>query len=445
MFTEINNIALGLGIAQSLFLAGILVQRHRKLYANRFLAALMLVYGVVLTQLLLQDLGVFQTQPLLFLLLSGFPLGAAPLHYLYARHLIHPEKRMARSEWLHFLPFLLYKLTELPLLLGPNPDIIALLAQSDTMDIPTRFFLFNWAIIAQSVVYMTATLLLLRRHATGLEDLAASLDHLRLNWLRNITLLTLFAWLLFCLEYVFYLGGMTLGPRFGVTGILGGVLVYVLGYLGLSRSEVLEAPSVHDSLRELSQYRERETHAGRKIEVGRNADRDQVIADASGVESGQGAEVGRGAGRESADPDGNSNTRYAKSGLGEDRAEEAAAQLLKLMEEDLVYTDSGLTLPQLASLVDVTPHNLSEVINTRFQQNFFDFVNSYRLRQVQRDLRDPANQNLTVLALAFDAGFNSKTSFNTIFKKHVGVTPSEYRSSTHQSASDGQPPFSRWG
>jgi hypothetical protein len=187
MYSEINNIGLGLGIAQSLFLAGILAQRHRRLYANRFLAALMLVYGVVLTQLLLQDLGIFHSHSRLFIALSALPLTAAPLHYLYARHLIHPEKRMARSEWLHLIPFLLYKLTELPLLFGPPAEVAALLAQSDTMDIPTRFFIFNWAIILQSVVYMAATLLLLRRHATGLENLASSLDHLRLNWLRNIT------------------------------------------------------------------------------------------------------------------------------------------------------------------------------------------------------------------------------------------------------------------
>ncbi|MBE0643064.1 MAG: hypothetical protein IH600_03195, partial [Bacteroidetes bacterium] len=316
MFTEINNIALGLGIAQSLFLAGILLQRHRTLYANRFLAALMLVYGVVLAQLLLQDLGVFHTHPLLYIALSGFPLTAAPMHYLYARHLIHPEKRMSRSEWLHLLPFLLYKLTELPLLLGPSSAVTALLIQSDTMDIPTRFFLFNWAIIAQSVAYMSATLLLLRRHATGLEDLVSSLDHLRLNWLRNITLITLAAWLLFFIEYSFYLEGMTLGQRFGVTGILGGVLVYVLGYLGLSRSEVLEAPTVYRPLSELSQYREQQSLRAR----GGTDAHDAVLAISV-------ARSGESVGTDTAE------ARYAKSGLGDERAEEAAALLCRLMEE----------------------------------------------------------------------------------------------------------------
>jgi AraC-like DNA-binding protein len=407
MYAEINNIALGLGIAQSLFLAGILVQRHRRLYSNRFLAALLLVYGVVLAALLLQDLGVFGTHPLLYIALSGLPFTAAPLHYLYARHLIHPEKRMSRSEWLHAIPFLLYKLTELPLLLGPSSTVSALLAQSDTMDIPLRFFLFNWAIIAQSVFYMSATLLLLRRHASGLEDFASSLDHLRLNWLRNITLLTLVAWLLFLVEYAVYLEGVTIGPRFGITGMVGGALVYVLGYLGLSRSEVLEEPSVHDSLSDLSLYRE--TKAGRASPAGSGSASAGIEHEADMEESTAAA------------------SRYAKSGLGDQRAEEAAARLVQLMDENHIFIDSGLTLPRLAEMVGVSPHNLSEVINTRFGQNFFDFVNSYRLRQVQSDLRDPAKQHFTILALAFDAGFNSKTSFNTIFKKHTGKTPSEYR------------------
>jgi AraC-like DNA-binding protein len=59
--------------------------------------------------------------------------------------------------------------------------------------------------------------------------------------------------------------------------------------------------------------------------------------------------------------------------------------------------------------------------------NFFDLVNGYRVREVQQRLEDEESRQFTILAIAFDAGFNSKTSFNTIFKKHTGMTPSEYR------------------
>jgi len=101
--------------------------------------------------------------------------------------------------------------------------------------------------------------------------------------------------------------------------------------------------------------------------------------------------------------------------------------LLQLMENEKPYVDSGLTLTQLAGRLNISPHNLSEVINTQLQQTFFDFINHYRVEQVKTDLADSQKQHYTFLALALEAGFNSKSSFNAIFKKHTGMTPSEYQ------------------
>lgn len=381
---QLSNIILVLGIAQGFFLATLLRRRHWKLYANRMLAALMTVYGVILVNLLLQDIGFHETHPKLWLLLSGLPLVTGPLHFLYARHLIHPARRWRRRDVLHLLPFIAYKLTELPLLFSPDAAVAQLLADVAGSGIPERFFWFNWSIIVQGTLYMGATLLMLYRHGRGIEQLVSSAYQLRLTWLRNITLLALLAWMLFCTEYVLYLSGVMLAERFGVSGILGGVLVYVMGYMGLSRSEVLEAPAVSASMEDVSHYREDQEEDG-------------------------------------------SAPAYAKSGLSGDRAGEAAARLRRLMEEEHIFRDGALTLPALARRMDLSPHNLSEVINTRFGQNFFDLVNSYRVREVCERLADPAAKQFTILAIAFDAGFNSKTSFNTIFKKHVGITPSAYR------------------
>ncbi len=400
VLSSINNIALILGIAQGLFLAALLRQRHWKLYANRFLAALMAAYALILLNLLAQDLGFHALHPKLWLLLSGLPLLSGPLHYLYARHLIHPDRRFGRREWLHFLPFILYKLTELPLLFG-DPDALAFILRDVTAhDMPWRFFLFNWAIIAQSLLYLGGTLIMLQRHARGLEDVVSSAHHLRLTWLRNITLLSLVAWLLFTIEFSFFLGGMTLADRFGVTGILGGVLVYVMGYLGLARSEILEAHGIAASLQDLSQYRKVQQQAGApRVSVGMDR------------------------------PKSSPSYSYSKSGLSDEAAASIEHRLRAALEEKHVYRDSALTLPKLAEQLDVSPHNLSEVINTRVGMNFFDLVNGYRVREVQRRLEDPAGRQFTVLAIAFDAGFNSKTSFNTIFKKQTGMTPSAYRES----------------
>ena len=119
--------------------------------------------------------------------------------------------------------------------------------------------------------------------------------------------------------------------------------------------------------------------------------------------------------------------KYEKSGLSTERADEIQANLLELMEKKKPYRNSELTLNELAAMISVTPHNLSEVINTRLRKNFFDFVNEHRLEDVIENLKNPGKSHIKVLSIAFDAGFNSKSTFNTIFKKQMGKTPSQFR------------------
>jgi len=97
------------------------------------------------------------------------------------------------------------------------------------------------------------------------------------------------------------------------------------------------------------------------------------------------------------------------------------------METERAYQDGELTLADLADRLETTPHKLSELLNSQLEQSFYDFVNAYRVREVQRRITDEKYRNLTVLALAMDAGFASKSTFNHVFKKHTGQTPSAYR------------------
>ena len=101
--------------------------------------------------------------------------------------------------------------------------------------------------------------------------------------------------------------------------------------------------------------------------------------------------------------------------------------LIKLMDDEKPYLDSELSLTQLAQLMNVTPHQLSYLINVSFEENFFWFVNRYRVQRVKELLLDEQNDNKTILGIAFDSGFNSKTSFNTTFKKICRQTPSEFK------------------
>ena len=100
---------------------------------------------------------------------------------------------------------------------------------------------------------------------------------------------------------------------------------------------------------------------------------------------------------------------------------------MAVMDKDRPWQDSGLTLADLAARLSTTPHNLSEVLNSQLGQTFYDFVNGYRVREVQRRITAGDARALKMLSLAMDAGFASKSTFNQVFKKHTSQTPSDFR------------------
>lgn len=100
-----------------------------------------------------------------------------------------------------------------------------------------------------------------------------------------------------------------------------------------------------------------------------------------------------------------------------------------IMKEQQPYLDSELNLIKLAEIMKMTPHQLSYIINTGFNENFFRFVNTYRVEKAKELLLSEKMNNLSILGIAFESGFNSKTSFNITFKKITGLTPSEFKKS----------------
>jgi AraC-like DNA-binding protein len=101
---------------------------------------------------------------------------------------------------------------------------------------------------------------------------------------------------------------------------------------------------------------------------------------------------------------------------------------MAIMDSERPWQDSELTLADLATRLSTTPHKLSEVLNAQVGQTFYDFVNGYRVREVQRRILAGEAERLTILSLALDAGFASKSTFNLVFKKHTGQTPSDFQS-----------------
>ncbi len=124
--------------------------------------------------------------------------------------------------------------------------------------------------------------------------------------------------------------------------------------------------------------------------------------------------------------------KYRTSTLSNKEREEYMQQILDYMETEKPYLDSELTLGKLAEELSMVSYHLSEVLNEALGKNFYDFINIYRVEAVKQFMADPKTSNLTLLGIAFDAGFNSKTAFNRAFKKATGLSPSKYRQKNTQ-------------
>jgi AraC-like DNA-binding protein len=139
---------------------------------------------------------------------------------------------------------------------------------------------------------------------------------------------------------------------------------------------------------------------------------------------------------------GEQKKKYQKSGLSAEASGELHRELTRLMTEEALYKNSELSIDELSSRLGVHPNYLSQTINTREKKNFYDFVNTYRIEEFKRLIELNKNQQFTLLSLAYDCGFSSKTSFNRYFKKATGLTPSEYAASIAGVAAAGSPRLS---
>lgn len=116
-----------------------------------------------------------------------------------------------------------------------------------------------------------------------------------------------------------------------------------------------------------------------------------------------------------------------KQGLNDTRTEEIIAKVVQAMDREKLYREPELTLQDLSNRLKFPSYQVSMAINEGMKKSFYDLVNGYRVEEAKRLLVNPKNREYTILSVGFEAGFNSKTTFNTVFKKFTGQTPTSFR------------------
>lgn len=379
-----------LGAVQGLILAGVLAVRQRNRTANRLLAVAMLAFTVYLATSVYHAAGLERVFPHFFGAAYPMPLLYGPLVYLYAVAASDRDRRLTRWDALHFAPFALAILAGLPIYVMSGPDKIALYQALQRGEIPLMIRVFDPLKLLSGVTYAAITLLFLRRHRARVKDSYSSLERVNLRWLVRLATAAAFIWAMAVMFQLTQFQPLQHGEDLITLGIA--ILVYGIGYMALRQPEIF-----------------RYNTAEYAIPV--------TAAAAPAPPAAPGAES-------APEP-----SRYERSGLSEREAQVLRTALLRAMDSDRPWKNSELTLADLAGKLATTPHKLSEVLNSQLEQTFYDFVNGYRVRYVQDRIGGQDTKNLKIFSLALDAGFASKSTFNDVFKKHTGHTPSSYRRS----------------
>ena len=375
MSFSLADILFVLVIFQLLFTSGFLFANRRgRRISNRLLGILFLVIGLNLTDNLLLIKGAYSAHPELGLWSVWFLLLLGPLLFLYTQSILYRKYQFSLSRLWHFLPFLVLGLiTEIYWLAIGRDGRHQMLLQIAARQTPAYQ---QWApvlIFVQFFLYMFASYRLIGRFKRAAADTFSDYRRTDIRWLSNTLY---FFTAIMTLAAANSLIGLTSfagywWPVFLVATGLVWVYVNVLLLRALSHSEIFAVVEEEDARERRAQW---------------EADGER------------------------------------KGGW-----EGALSQIRGHMETQRPWLDPDLTLEQLAGQLKIRPKQLSQAINDGQNQNFFEFVNTYRIGEAKRLLTNPVDKKITVLEVLYEVGFNSKSSFNTVFKKQTGLTPSEFK------------------
>lgn len=318
-----------------------------------------------------------------FHLLSNSLISLFLLHgvflYLFSSRLASKSEKFNRKILLHLIPFLAFNLYLFIASFFPDiAESIRIEYVHTDVHPPLLFVFFLILTVLSGPFYFVLTLNLFKKHNINIFNNFSYTENINLEWLRKLVIIFGIVWtiliIITVIHHVFNLFSM----EFCTDSLFFALSAFVIliGFFGLKQKVIFED--------------------------GFGNEHEMVM---------------------------NEKVKYSGSTLKKDEAIKHAKQLTEFMFSEKPFLDPGLTLPQLASQINLSLPHLSQIINEKFGLNFFEYINQFRVEEFKARINDPKYENYSLLGIAFDSGFNSKSAFNRIFKKFTNQTPSEYKSS----------------
>jgi len=305
----------------------------------------------------------------------GLPLLGAPLLFLYIETLTAYSFSLKKTLF-HLSIYPIYALVFFTFQEIADLKVRAIngfldFSKQDT--ILAQYYAVPLAI--SGLLYFLWDLALLRKHKLRIVNLFSFNENINLSWLKYVvySYLILFVMGSFLIFGAIHFNLLPLKNAFAAVGILLSLMLFAFGFYGFRQTSIFAATELSIS----------------KANVEKAA--------------------------------------YSKSGLDQNKIKDLAQNLSKYMQSERPYLNENLNLKILSEACKLQQTQLSQVINQHFKMNFYDFVNQYRVEEAKVRLSSQEFDHLSLLGVAFDCGFKSKSSFNRYFKKYAGVSPSEFK------------------
>jgi len=373
MILLVTDIVLIITGFQLILLSGVILRQKDGNFLNRFLLVAFLLSKafLVLRWFSLRFIFTYDDLPYFYTIsLAGFFL-LAPLLYLYIRSLCYKNFTLKKSTIIHFLPFFLMMIFLF------FDAYIQLTKSNNDLSVLDKFILthdgaFFWTSnFIQILFYLVAMFHTANDYKSKIKNQYSYIDKINLDWLFSLLIVISLHWLFIVSRAMLSLLSLNIGA-----------LVDLLDLFSITIFLFYTTFLVIEGVNRLKVF--------------------------SGIEW---------------------KPKYGNARLPESEIRQIIQKLKNYIKIHKPYLNPSLTIDDLSQKLSVPSWQLSQVINDSFNLNFFNFINRYRIEEVKNKFKDPAHHHETVLQILYESGFNSKSTFNNVFKKFTGMTPVEFKRS----------------
>lgn len=366
-----------IGATLSFFLAILLFKKKDKALHDYIIGSWLIFIGIYVSIYSFSPADFFISNPWLINFYISLLLLNGPFLFGYVNALINPDYKLGKRIAWHTLPFILFNLYLI--FFFPAEDILKNACSvhgGSELDLPLPYLIFLIIIAFSVPFYIFWLIQLLQKHKKVISDNFSDIEKRTLFWLRDLISILGVVWGILVLIIFIHHVLLLFSDSFCINGlfITLSAFIILIGFLGLHQPTIFTSKDI-------------------------SSPRDIIKNDKP----------------------------YSSSSLKDDDIQRYLSDLDEYMKMKKPYLNNQLTLHQLSADLKILPHHLSRIINEYHKKNFFDFINQYRVNEFIFRLSDTKFKNYSLIAIAFDCGFNSKTTFNRYFKKITNSTPSEYK------------------